>query len=375
MTSHIDVTGVRLETERLILREWKTEDLSDFFAYASIPEVGEMAGWCPHRTMEHTVRVLSSLMEMRTYFAIELKETGRVIGSIGYQDFEDDPFDDNTEGIEVGFDLSRDYWGKGIIPEALKTLVDYSFQTLNLDYLGCWHYISNTQSRRVMEKCGFHYVRDILCKDAANVGTKAKLYILENTNKIIRKMSAPMNAASITLETQRLLLRPVNQNDLSDIHEIVSDPEVAATAGFPISKTIEDSVKRMLEYMDDNETLAVVLKENGKMIGTVSLQKRCWPMYPINRNLQGRELGFDLNRKYWGRGLMPEAVRAVMDHCFEKLSYDFLTAGYFLGNTKSERAIEKCGFDFLFESEYENPGLWKKMIRTHIQYNPHNTHS
>ena len=49
--------------------------------------------------------------------------------------------------------------------------------------------------------------------------------------------------------------------------------------------------------------------------------------------------------------------------------------GYFLDNTKSERAIEKCGFEFLFEAEHENPGHWKKMIRTYIQYNPHNTHS
>ena len=146
---------------------------------------------------------------------------------------------------------------------------------------------------------------------------------------------------------------------------------MAATAGFAISKTMGDSVKRMLEYMDDNETVAVVLKENNKMIGTVSLQKRNWADYPIDRKLKGRELGFDLNRAYWGRGLMPEAVKTVRDYCFEKLEYDFLTAGYFLGNTKSRRAIEKCGFVFLFESEHENPGHWKKMIRTYIQYNPH----
>ena len=184
-------------------------------------------------------------------------------------------------------------------------------------------------------------------------------------------MTAPFDAASISLETQRLLLRSVNQNDLSDIHETVSDPEVAVSTGFHVSENLEASVKRMLEYMDDNETLALVLKENNKMVGTVSLQKRDWTMYPIDRKLKGRELGFDLNRNYWGRGLMPEAVRAVVSYCFSELQYDFLTAGYFLGNHKSERVIEKCGFQFLFEAEHENPGIWKKMIRTHIQYNPH----
>lgn len=192
----------------------------------------------------------------------------------------------------------------------------------------------------------------------------------EEESRIVKQMTGGFDAAGITLETERLLLRPVNPNDLTDIHEIVSDPAVAETAGFSLCENTEDSVKRMLEYMDDNETLAVVLKATGKMVGTISLQKRNWSMYPISPDLKGREFGFDLNRNYWGRGLMPEAVRAVRDYCFQVLDYDFLTAGYFLGNEKSRRAIEKCDFAFLFEAEHENPGKWKKMIRTHILFNP-----
>ena len=106
------------------------------------------------------------------------------------------------------------------------------------------------------------------------------------------------------------------------------------------------------------------------MIGTVSVQKRDWTMYPVDRRLKGREFGFDLNRAFWGQGLMPEAVKAVQNYCFETLNYDFLTAGHFLGNIKSKKAIEKCGFVFLFEAEHQNPGFWKKMIRTYIRYNP-----
>ena len=279
--------------------------------------------------------------------------------------------DKQLQGREIGYVLNKDYWGLGLMPEAVVAVIGYCFKELNFDWLTCGHFVWNDQSRRVCEKCGFRYVKDVIHHTRFGTEELTKLYILENPGKIIRRMSAPVDASAITLETERLLLRPVNQNDLSDIHEIVSDPEVAATAGFAISKTMEDSAKRMLEYLDDNETLAVVLKENGKMIGTVSLQKRYWPMYPIDRELKGRELGFDLNREYWGRGLMPEAVRAVCSYCFQKLSYDFLTAGYFMGNHKSERAIEKLGFDFLFEGEHINPGLWKKMIRTYIQYNPH----
>lgn len=373
MIAPVDVTGIRIETERLILRPWKETDVEDFYEYARVDGVGQRCGWLPHKSIEESRMILGMFIQEKKTFALELKDSGKVIGSIGLEMRDADlGIDENLQGREIGYVLNKDYWGLGLMPEAVKAVIDHCFKELDFDWLTCGHFVWNDQSRRVCEKCGFQYIKDVIHHTRFGTEEPTKLYILENKNKIIRRMSAPIDAVSITLETERLFLRPINQNDLSDIHEIVSDPEVAATAGFPISKTIEDSVKRMLEYMDDNETLAVVLKENNKMIGTVSLQKRHWPMYPINRKLQGRELGFDLNRKYWGRGLMPEAVRAVADYCFQKLGYDFLTAGYFLGNTKSERAIEKCGFEFLFEAEHENPGHWKKMIRTHIQYNPHN---
>lgn len=372
MIAPVDVTGVRIETERMILRPWQETDLLDFNEYARVDGIGQRCGWLPHKSLEESKMILRMFMQEKRTFALELKENGKVIGSIGLEARDADlGIGDHLMGREIGYVLNKDYWGLGLMPEAVLSVIDYCFKELDFDWLTCGHFVWNDQSRRVCEKCGFRFVKDVIHHTRFGTEEPTKLYILENTEKIIRKMSAPVDAAAIALETERLFLRPVNQSDLSDIHEIVSDPEVVSGAGFPISTTVEDSVKRMLEYMDDNETLALVLKENGKMIGTVSLQKRFWYTYPIDHNFSGRELGFDLNRKYWGRGLMPEAVRAVAAYCFEKLNYDFLTAGCFLGNSKSQRAIEKCGFTFLFESEHENPGLWKKMIRTYIQYNPH----
>ena len=372
MIAPVDVTNIRIETERMILRSWRETDLEDFYEYASVDGVGQRCGWLPHESMEESRRILDMFIAERKTFALELKENRKVIGSVGLEarDVELD-IDRNRKGREIGYVLNKDYWGRGFMPEAVKAVIDYCFKELDFDWLTCGHFIWNDQSRRVVEKCGFRYVKDVIHHTRFGTEEPTKLYLLENTGKVIRQMSAPIDAASVMLETQRLYLRPVNQNDLSDIHEIAGDPEVASAAGFSVSENMEDSVKRMLEYMDDNETLAVVLKESDKMIGTVSLQKRDWTMYPLDRNLKGREMGFDLNRSYWGRGLMPEAVRAVCDFCFESMDYDFLSAGHFLGNAKSQRAIEKCGFAFLFEAEHENPGKWKKMIRTFIQYNPH----
>lgn len=373
MIAPVDVTGIRIETERMILRPWKETDVPDLYEYASVDGIGQRCGWLPHKSLAESRMILELFIQEKKTFALELKENGKVVGSIGLEIRDADlGIDENLLGREIGYVLNRDYWGRGLMPEAVKAVIDYCFIELDFDWLTCGHFVWNDQSRRVCEKCGFHYVKDVIHHTRFGTEEPTKLYILENEAKIVRRMSAPIDAASIAMETERLVLRPVNQSDLSDIHEIVSDPEVVEAAGFPISITMEDSVKRMLEYMDDNETLALVLKENGKMIGSVSLQKRFWYQYPIDRKLRGRELGFDLNRSYWGRGLMPEAVRAVAAYCFEKLNYDFLTAGCFLNNSRSGRTIEKSGFRFLFESEHENPGLWRKMIRTYIQYNPHN---
>ena len=64
-------------------------------------------------------------------------------------------------------------------------------------------------------------------------------------------------------------------------------------------------------------------------------------------------MGYVIGKDHWGRGLMPEAVKAVIAYCFETLHYDFLTCGHFLRNSQSRRVIEKCGFRFLKEVPFE----------------------
>ena len=54
MNKQMDITGVVLRTDRLVLRPWRESDISDFYAYASVDGVGQMAGWNPHRNIEET---------------------------------------------------------------------------------------------------------------------------------------------------------------------------------------------------------------------------------------------------------------------------------------------------------------------------------
>lgn len=161
MNIEVDITGVVLKTERLVLREWKESDLQDFFEYCSVEGVGEMAGWAHHENIEKSKQILDLFIKEKKTFCIELE--GKAIGSVGIEKYNEKEFPeyDNLKGREVGFVLSKDYWGRGIMPEAVKGVLAYCFDTLGCDFVACGHFEWNGQSRRVQEKCGFHYVKTI----------------------------------------------------------------------------------------------------------------------------------------------------------------------------------------------------------------------
>ena len=156
MLAPVDITGVHLETERLILRPWTRDDLEDFHAYSSIEGLGQMAGWMPSKSMKESSVILDIFVREKKTFAIELKETGRVVGSVGIEEPDPDP-EKEMLGREIGYALHKDYWGQGLTPEAVMAVISWCFDTLHYDYLTCSHFDWNHQSRRVIEKCGFRY--------------------------------------------------------------------------------------------------------------------------------------------------------------------------------------------------------------------------
>lgn len=85
MDAPMDVTNIRIETARLILRAWQMEDLDDFFEYAKVDGVGQMAGWQPHMDMEESRAILEMFIQDRKTLAVVMKETGKVVGSLGLE--------------------------------------------------------------------------------------------------------------------------------------------------------------------------------------------------------------------------------------------------------------------------------------------------
>ena len=169
MNAPIDITSVVLKTDRLILRPWKESDLQDFYAYASVDGVGQMAGWLPHKDRNETRRILDMFMREKKTFA--LVRDGRVIGSLGIDLYneKDYPQFDNLTGRELGYVLAKDQWGQGLMPEAVDAVVRYLFETEQLDFLICGHFTHNARSRRVIEKSGFRFIKT--CAFTTEYGT------------------------------------------------------------------------------------------------------------------------------------------------------------------------------------------------------------
>ena len=184
MIAPIDVTNIRIETERLILRPWLETDLNDFYEYASVDGVGQMAGWLPHKNITESHEVLSLFINEKKTFALELKENGKVIGSLGLE-IREEALDipQSWKGREIGYAIGKDYWGQGLVPEAVKAVINYCFRELQFDWLTCGHFVKNNRSRRVVEKCGFEYVKDIIHVTRFGTEEPTKLYILYNPDK------------------------------------------------------------------------------------------------------------------------------------------------------------------------------------------------
>lgn len=183
MNEEIDVSLITLTTKRLILRPWKISDLDDFFEYASVDGVGQMAGWIPHRNIEESKKVLEEFIRRKKTFALVYKE--KVIGSLGVEKYNEEQYTELQElrGRELGYVLSKNYWGKGFMPEAVKAVLTYLFDTVGLDFVLAAHFKQNNQSKRVIEKCGFHYIKMCPYKTQYQTIETSIEYIKYNTKR------------------------------------------------------------------------------------------------------------------------------------------------------------------------------------------------
>ncbi len=146
-----------LETEHLLLRRMKIEDANDMFEYASQQIVTKYLIWNPHPDRAYTRDYLAFVQKQyedgEFYdWSIIYKPEMKMIGTCGFTAFDDE----NNTG-EIGYVLNPDYWGQGLMAEAVMEVLSFGFLKLNLHRIEAKYMEGNTASRRVMEKCGMSY--------------------------------------------------------------------------------------------------------------------------------------------------------------------------------------------------------------------------
>ena len=145
------------ETPRLLLRPWEDRDAGQLYSLARDPRVGPVAGWPPHKDIADSRRILRDILQTEESYAVVLKETGAVIGSIGLRQNSDLASGDAER--ELGYWLGVPFWGKGYMPEAAKAVLRHAFEDLKLQTVWCGYYEGNARSQRVQEKLGFTFQR------------------------------------------------------------------------------------------------------------------------------------------------------------------------------------------------------------------------
>ena len=152
---------VYIETPHLLLRDWEEEDILPFVRMNSDKEVMEffLTTLTEEETMAFYCRIRKEFEEYGYgLYAVECKKTRNFLGYVGFHNiaFESD----FTPGVEIGWRLCRDAWGKGYATEAASACLDYASDNLPFKTVYSFTAIPNKRSARVMQKIGMHFEKE-----------------------------------------------------------------------------------------------------------------------------------------------------------------------------------------------------------------------
>jgi ribosomal-protein-alanine N-acetyltransferase len=166
-----------------------------------------------------------------------------------------------------------------------------------------------------------------------------------------------------TLETERLILREVCQDDVHDLYELYADPDVFSFIPVNGDETIEDTQKRVERICSQMRQgvwafWAIVLKEENKVIGVCGL-------YDFSFTSASAEVFSLMAKRYWSQGFMTEAKRVIIKCGFECMGLNRIDASVFPENGASIRVNQKLGFQIIGtipEYIYAKGGYWDRLI-------------
>jgi [ribosomal protein S5]-alanine N-acetyltransferase len=308
-------------TQRLVVREYQPADIDLLLALYNDPEVNRFVS---HQTDD----------QRRERFATTLEEYKHDTGLHRWGIFstvDDDfigtcklmPNDTDPDKIELGYVLAQKYWGKGIATELAKALVDYGFNEKGLtDIYACVN-PENTASQNVLLKSGFLRVGYVFWHD-----------------KDLYFFSINRSGATIIAETDRLIVREFLPDEEETYLHHFTDPEVAL---YLPKRSREERVNifhsTLAAYAGSKQLgmWGIFNKADGDFMGTALLRLFAGAPEKI-------ELGYSMEKRYWGKGLGTEMATALVKYTFAHKADAQMVAVTILENIGSQRVLEKAGF-------------------------------
>lgn len=330
---------MELQTERLYLRPFQPEDAQDLYEYAKHPNVGPNAGWKPHASIEESQKILTMFMTGKDIiFAVVFKENKKVIGSLGLHT---DTHRPQIPGCKMlGYVLSADYWGKGLMTEAAHAVIDFAFQDKSLRLLTCSHFPFNQRSKRVIEKCGFHF--------EGNLRYAYSLYNGEIIGDCCYSMTRTDYFVHKAKQLGYRLMLPEEQDCKAAFLDYLSEwtendffnPCAAALNGRCYEDWLSDSIRartKAPENFVENTTYFLVNTQN-QVVGVSNLRHALTPALLQS----GGHIGYGVRPSARGQGLAKLLLALTLEKAQKKgISKALLTCNS--DNTASYKTIEALG--------------------------------
>jgi len=331
----------RLETERLILREWRRQDFDWYASMATDADVRRFIGGTQSRT--DAWRTFAGIighwyLRGHSFWVVERKSDQVPVGALGVLRHESWP------GLEVGWQLAREHWGKGYATEGARVAQDWAFATQPVDAVISCIDPENVESQRVAARLGNTRGRRIPIIFAGR-NVEVDIWELKRSDwqKSGRKPPKVLSATELKpmprIETERLIMREWRHEDIAPSVAMMADEMVTRyTVGSPQSPI--DAWRSLTAivghwYLRGYGFWAIECKEDNKFIGRIGMwNPEGWP---------GLEVGWTLARPYWGKGYATEAARASMDFAFNTQPIDRLLSVIHVDNAPSQAVASRLG--------------------------------
>ncbi|MBH1942576.1 GNAT family N-acetyltransferase [Mobilitalea sibirica] len=164
---------------------------------------------------------------------------------------------------------------------------------------------------------------------------------------------------TMSIETDRLLLRRFLQSDAKSMfHNWTNDEDVCKYMRWPKHKNINETRDIIAGWINSYNKLsfylwAITLKESDELVGSIVL-------FVVNENDHSGDVGYCLGKRYWGKGIATEALKAVLNYAFFKINFNRIETYHSINNPASGKVMQKCGMVF--------EGLAKQKYKSTIGY-------